>query len=811
MNPLIVLLLALVTLPHTAAAELPPRNVALGRPYTLSPTPNYGLTTDACDSSQLTDGKHAGAGFWTDEAPVGWVGEKLVSITIDLGSPFDISGASFSTAAGSADVEWPSTVLVLGSVDGRGYSLLGDLVALDAAAGRAPRSASFQRHAYVSSELEGQARFVRLMVGAAGPYVFADEIEIFGQRAVASHAPRASTTDTDALFWRVKAASRLRAEVERRLLEARTRLSTSRIALQDRMSLLARLSKLEQRVSRISTDDWSRVDAQYPMNDVHAAALAIVGAVERLEGAPALSVWTANPWDPLDMTSAPPKVRPPAIDVTLMNGEVRSAAISLRNSTAQPVVVTIELADVDALDPGWIEARPVAWTGDVEGQAVALALLQPDPNAARAVLEIPAGVTRQLWLTFAPTKLATGQHQLALRVASPGRPDLAVAANVRILAGRFPATPRLHVGGWDYVNDRRGGAPPDTLAATTSLLRSFGVDLPWATAAAMPFGEHGPDGSMIRTPDTTVFDTWIARWPHAARYRVFISARDDLSGLRRGTPAFQVAVRSWATFWATHVATRGVHPGDVDLLFVDEPHGSGDDAERQIGWARALNESGSGFQVWLDPVYADPAETPADLVRTANTLCLNRQLLEQSLERHRTFATRLIAAGKVLEIYGANGPATKLDPYSYYRLMAWRAFDVGALAVGFWSFTDTGSGSSWREYLAPRPIYSPLFLDRTSVVPGKHLYAIREGVQDYEYLALLRDAIARDSEMRPPHEPSLARARGVLKSAVSRILKVSRPESYAWDSATDRALADAARLEIAQELQRLSAAQPIAP
>jgi hypothetical protein len=33
---------------HRAAAE-PPTNVARGRPYTLTPSPNYGLTTDADD------------------------------------------------------------------------------------------------------------------------------------------------------------------------------------------------------------------------------------------------------------------------------------------------------------------------------------------------------------------------------------------------------------------------------------------------------------------------------------------------------------------------------------------------------------------------------------------------------------------------------------------------------------------------------------------------------------------------------------------------------------------------------------------
>ena len=295
MSSRIVLLLALVTLSHAPVDGPAPSDVALHRPYTLSPKPNYSLTTDDGDSTQLTDGEHAGWGFWTDKAAVGWVGEKLVSITIDLGLTFEISGASFSTAAGSSDVEWPSTILVLGSVDGRSYRLLGDLITLDAAAGHSPRAAVFDRHLFVSHELKGQARFVRVMVGASGPYVFADEIGILGRPAVDSHEPLPSTTDTDALFWRAHAASRLRAEVERRLGEARKRLSTTRISPEHRMSLLARLDGLEHAAARVTVDEWNHVDTRYPMNDVHAAALGLIGAIEYREGAPALTVWPANP------------------------------------------------------------------------------------------------------------------------------------------------------------------------------------------------------------------------------------------------------------------------------------------------------------------------------------------------------------------------------------------------------------------------------------------------------------------------------------------------------------------------------------
>ncbi|MGB8930863.1 MAG: hypothetical protein WCC48_06395 [Anaeromyxobacteraceae bacterium] len=805
MNPRIALMLALLAWPHSPVGQGrfdPPVNVALGRPYTLDPRPNYSLTTESGDAVQLTDGAFASGGFWTDKAAVGWVGVKPVSITIDLGSEFEISGASFSTAAGRADVEWPSAVLVLGSIDTHTFALLGDLVALDASGGHAPRATSFARHVFASHELAGRARYVRLMAGGPGPYVFADEVEIFGHPTVASEVPRSATTDTEALFWRVNTATLLRAEVERRLLDAKTRLASSRVTPVERATLLADLDALQQRTTQLSPEDWAGVSTQYPMNDAHAAALAIIGRLEQLAGDPALRVWPANPWDSLDLTSRPPSDSQSSVELTLMDGEVRSTAVNLRNSTAKPLVATISLADVEELESGWAEVRPVAWSADAEGKPIALALLPPTPSSGVAVVTVPAGVTQQLWLTFSPAKLPAGLNQRVLRVSTPATSDLSVAVKVRILPGRFPAKPRLHLGGWDYLNDGYAAVPAASRNEVASLLEAFGVDLPWATAAVMPFGRYDAEGKPIGAPNTAVFDSWVALWPRASRFRVFVDARDDLAGLRRGTPAFDSGVRSWATFWSAHVSTLGIRPGDVDLLFVDEPRGPSEQSERQFAWARALKATGTGFKVWLDPVYAAPDQTPAAIVDTADTLCLERGLLERSGTPYRRFAGRLLSAGKTVELYGTAGPSSRLDPYAYYRLAAWRAFDVGATALGFWAFTDTGGASSWRQYQAPRTVYSPLFLDGRSVLPGKHLYAIREGIEDYEYLAMLRDVIALQATRPSSVDSTQTRARSLLSSAVARVLTSSRVDAYFRTSQEDRTLADAARLEIAQELLR---------
>ena len=81
MKPVIALVLLLA---EACPAFAEPENMALGRPYTLSARPNYGLCTDAGDAVQLTDGewmRPGSNGFWTKKSAVGWtlgsIGDRI--------------------------------------------------------------------------------------------------------------------------------------------------------------------------------------------------------------------------------------------------------------------------------------------------------------------------------------------------------------------------------------------------------------------------------------------------------------------------------------------------------------------------------------------------------------------------------------------------------------------------------------------------------------------------------------------------------------------------------------------------------------
>jgi hypothetical protein len=159
-------------------------------------------------------------------------------------------------------------------------------------------------------------------------------------------------------------------------------------------------------------------------------------------------------------------------------------------------------------------------------------------------------------------------------------------------------------------------------------------------------------------------------------------------------------------------------------------------------------------------------------------------------------------AGRRIEFYSCSGPSRLLDPYTYHRLQAWTCFQMGAEGTYFWAFGDTGGGDSWNEYLNRGRTFTPLFLGRDSVTPGKHMEAIRESVADFEYLSMLRQRVTEIEKGQPDHK-LLAEAKRLLATAAGRVLKAEGATELGWRATKDRTVADDVRIEIGELLEEL--------
>ncbi len=411
-------------------------------------------------------------------------------------------------------------------------------------------------------------------------------------------------------------------------------------------------------------------------------------------------------------------------------------------------------------------------------------------------MRLPAGMTRQIWLGFRPVGLSAGMHDGAIKVVAEGAPALEIPIELRVFDLDFPEEPSLHVGGWDYTDtNTMYGVTPKNLDAFLTHLQERYVDSPWATRGVMPYGKYDDRGELAAAPDTSRFDTWIKRWPTARRYYVFNAVGNDIAGTRIGEPLFETRVGNWIRFWVDHARSRGIQPDRLYLLLVDEPHRNEQDAVI-VAWSRAVKAAEPEVVIWEDPTYRDPSKATSELMEASDVLCPNRPMMLARGKEFVDFYRRQREAGRRLDLYSCSGPGRLMDPYAYHRLQAWSCFELGAETSFFWAFGDNGNGDSWNEYLTKRTSYTPLFLGPEVVTAGKHMEAIRESVEDFEYLVMLRELAQRLDGKKTAAGKDVPDLRKLLAAAVDRVLTAPNVNTLGWRDAKDRSIADAVRIQI---------------
>ena len=128
----------------------------------------------------------------------------------------------------------------------------------------------------------------------------------------------------------------------------------------------------------------------------------------------------------------------------------------------------------------------VAWTDTRSGVPVAAALPEVAAENDLYTVSVPAGMTRQVWLTFHPVSVEAGTHAGEVIVESvPGGKRFPLRMHLYPLD--FLAKQTLHYGGWDYT-DLIGHFPfitEQNLPAFIEHLREHLVDSPWALPAGI--------------------------------------------------------------------------------------------------------------------------------------------------------------------------------------------------------------------------------------------------------------------------------------------------------------------------------------
>lgn len=808
-------------------AVRPSKNIALGASYHMEPVPQYEYCTDNDDTTQLTDGDflETEESLWTHRSTVGWQDKERVILTLDLGAVKPIRGIALHTAAGRAGVNWPQEIRVLTADEDKAFHEIGELVGLSAKR-NTPSTEKYATHWYWTDQLRTHGRYVRLAVQSQ-PFTFLDEIEIYAGEPEWVNEPlpgSAFVSDNAKAFVRHLAIqsgihTRLQKDIEALKIAA----EEAHIPAVTKRKVLAELAAVEAELGPASNDYKDDFKAVLPLNAWHQRVLRTQAWLWRAQDFGPLTFWQSNLWDPLPLIGTPNTSAPPAVEVHLMRKEYRAAAFNVSNSNDHSEQVSFRLSRLPGGDnPEYVTVHEVQWTDTAEGVPVATALSEIQVEDNLYTMTVPSGMTRQIWLTFHPVHIAPDAYEGEVIVESTAG-EFQFPLRMHLYPLDFPEKQSLHLGGWDYT-DRLGHFPmitEKTYSLIIQHLRERLVDSPWGGPWLLPRGTYDARGKMTAPPDTTMFDAWLEAWPDAAQYFIFAKVGDRFAypgdkkyseSWIKGTPEFTLAVKQWVTFWAEHVRAKGLQPEQFALELVDEPDENPPHDDRILGWAKAIRAAKTGIRVWENPNHLDMNHASEAMIDACHVLCPHSGIFlntsrpirpPQAGQAYRDYYEQKRDNGIELQFYNADGPVRIMDPYAYYRLMAWTSWRYEATTMFFWSLTDTAGVSSWNEYLASGRPYSPLFLTKDSVTTSKHLEAMREGVEDYEYFVMLQQAIKEAAAQgRAGTEVDLAGQ--LLESLPVSVCEAAAGEKKWHRPNVDRTLADEARIQVLAALTALT-------
>ncbi len=512
--------------------------------------------------------------------------------------------------------------------------------------------------------------------------------------------------------------------------------------------------------------------------------------------------WEKSPWDNLLPVQFPPAAPRECerLSVTMGQNEYESCSFVVTNLSDSEKDVDVSLKNPTIR----IVLRQAMWVTDYDGAKIndALPLLEGS-------LAIPSGESREVWLTIHTRDQEAGDYEVPIEVASQDG-LVTIPLDVKV----HPVTLRddmpLYTYYWDYIVPESSG-PELTQALVEDMKRHYvnvPVVHPWP--ARMQFDSAGKLKANYTDLDKTL-DAYRLLDPKMLLFfwnaEAYLEAQDDFS-----SDEWKLRFKAWLTDLVRHLKEKGwgydkfaMNPYDESLR------------PAVCAMVKLIKEIDPEIIVYVNST-GEGVSTEQDVRNIAPYVDIWNPFLYDYLNRppyDRSFEVKEVAvqvfrkqvADEFFWTY-ANplvGRPKSASPYRDYRLPLWQTWELGMRGFGYWVYaykTHWNShkhkdGAGWAVvYLANAADAPPGISQKELVVPSKRWEATREGVEDYVYLYMLREAV-REAEKRGVHKQALDNAKTVL---------LESPKSVLEDE-TNPALADAAKESIIKAIVTLSTEQ----
>ncbi len=511
--------------------------------------------------------------------------------------------------------------------------------------------------------------------------------------------------------------------------------------------------------------------------------------------------WDKSPWDKLAKVQLPPTAERPGyefpfqeckeINLAMGENEYESASFVLTNLSDK----TAEFS-VSAKDGGIpVTIRQALWVTTFNGKEVNDALPLLEGN-----LSIPSGESREVWLTLYTKGVKPGDYNSRITITSPGLPASSVNLKTKVYPISLPEDKPIYTFYWDYLVPE--WITPEVAQALTDDMKKHYVNTP--TVHPWPGRlELNSDGTLKK--DYRELDKLLGYYRQLNPKMLVFSWNPDAYLMKLpGYPFFSAEWKKLFTSYITGLVSHLKEQGFGYEKFALHPYDEVLDV-RVYNMAKLIKE--------IDPkilIVVNSTASPEEMKNISPYTDIFMPHLYGFLNRPketRESAVKLLSKSQKFYWNYANPvpPFPQMvSPYSIYRLAVWQAWSEGMGGHGNWIYSYKThwnaykhvDGENWAMvYFANADDAPPGLSQKELVVTGKRWEATREGIEDYVYLFLLKDAISKtDSKVSPE---SLAQAKKILAGSVQTVL----------EDLKNTTLADKAKEDILKALSKISPAK----
>jgi len=474
--------------------------------------------------------------------------------------------------------------------------------------------------------------------------------------------------------------------------------------------------------------------------------------------------------------------------------EYESAAFMVTNLHSVPFHFRIEVDDLKptkgaadyAISNSHLTIREALFHRMRDGRVFADAL--PVLGGANDVV-VPPGETRQVWLTVHTTDVRPGSYSgnISLIPFDHDMPRKSVKLNLSVLPIKLPAEMPIAVYQWDYA--LASAYVQDLLAHRTNRV---------LVSNNSCFPQCDDDGNVLKV-DYTAHDRQLRMKRKYGTEVVYsygvVQSFERVVAPKHGweylSEPWKKAFKAWLLDWISHLKDMGLDYQDFSMQIWDEA--TGEEADKVIQVGPFLREIDPRIRWVMDG--AQNLEEARGMDRFVDIWIPHLDTLLRLEPRDRQELLDFYkSTGKPIWAYTCRTDMAGQPVLEYYRLKPWLAWKFGLDGICFWAY-NSWRGDPWSDFDPDSKGYSDngvVYSSDSGPVTSRRWEAWRDGLEDYLYLHLLREAAEQARSAGKTTDADAAEK--LIEDAVKDVLSDTR----------DPAAVEEYRIQLANALVELS-------